>query len=112
MIYSPEFRTTYVTGNAVFHSNLKYDGSLANHNAADIVKQTKDLPTESIDKYKYLEGTSHLDPDNGLLYRVMRVEERTYKGQGKFIVAFRSQILSDGKVSSKCERDGYHIRDI
>ena len=112
MIYSPEFHTTYVTGNAVFHSNLKYDGSLAKHNAADIVKQTKDLPTESIDKYKYLEGTSHLDPDNGLLYRVMRVEERTYKGQGKFIVAFRSQILSDGKVSSKCERDGYHIRDI
>ena len=112
MIYSPEFHTTYVTGDATFHANLKYDGTLAKHNASDTVKQLDTLPEDTVDKYKYLEGTSHIDPDNGLLYKVIRVEERTYRGQGKFIVAMRAQILSDGKVSSKCEKDAYHIRDI
>ena len=78
MIYSPEFHTTYVTGDATFHANLKYDGTLAKHNASDTVKQLDTLPEDTVDKYKYLEGTSHIDPDNGLLYKVIRAEERTY----------------------------------
>ena len=112
MIYSPEFHTTYVTGNATFQANLKYDGTLSKHNASETVKESDKLPVDTVDSYKYLENTSHIDPDNGLLYKVIRVEERSYKGQGKFIVAFRAQILADGRVSTKCDKEGYHIRDI
>ena len=59
-----------------------------------------------------MEGTNHLDPDDGLLYRVMRVEEKNYRGQGTFIVAYRAQVLSDGRVSVKCDKDAFHVRDI
>ena len=75
MIYSPEFHTVYVTGNVTFHQNLRYDGSLAKYQAAETVKKDASLPIESVDRYKYLVGTSHIDPDNGLLCKVMRVEE-------------------------------------
>ena len=63
-------------------------------------------------KYKYLEGTSHIDPDNGILYKVLRVEEKNHRGQGTFIVAFRAQELKNGKLSTKCDREGIHVRDI
>ena len=112
MIYSPEFHTVYVTGNVTFHQNLRYDGSLAKYQAAETVKKDASLPIESVDRYKYLIGTSHIDPDNGLLYKVMRVEEKNYRGQGTYIVAYRAQVLSDGRISTKCDRDAYHIRDI
>jgi len=65
-----------------------------------------------VDHYKYLIGTSHVDPNNGLLYKVLRVEEKHYRGQGTFVVAYRAQVLSNGKVSTKCDKEEYHIRDI
>ena len=67
---------------------------------------------QTVEHYKYLDGTNHLDPDDGLLYRVMRVEEKNYSGQGTFIVAYRAQVLSDGRVSVKCDKDAFHVRDI
>ena len=52
-----------------------------------------------------------IDPDEGLLYKFTKVEERMYKGQGKFIVAFCAQVLPGVRVSTKCDRDGYNVRD-
>ena len=65
-----------------------------------------------MERYKYLIGTSHIDPDNGLLYKVTKVEEKNYRGQGTFIVAYRAQVLANGKLSTKCDKEGYHVRDI
>ena len=42
----------------------------------------------------------------------MRVEEKNYRGQGSYIVAYRAQVLSDGRVSVKSEKDAFHVRDI
>ena len=112
MIYSPEFHTTYVTGDATFHPNDKYDPTFAKYSAGDTAKVRDSLRTESVDRYKYLVGTSHVDPDNGLLYKVLRVEEKNYRGQGTFIVAYRAQVFPDGRVSTKCDKDAYHVRDI
>ena len=67
---------------------------------------------ESVERFKYLVGTSHIDPENGLLYKVLRVEEKNYRGQGTFIVAYRAQVMPDGRVSTKCDKDAYHVRDI
>ena len=111
LVYSPEFHTTYVSGDVLFHANHRYDGSKSDRQAGETVQDVS-TPVESVDKYKYLEGTNHLDPDDGLLYRVMRVEEKLFRGQGRYIVAYRAQVLSDGRVSTKCDRDPYHVRDV
>ena len=112
MVYSPEFHTTYVSGNVVFHQNLKYDGTLEQHCGGKSAKVKDSIPVDNLDRYKYLTGTNHIDPDNGLLYKVIRVEEKVYRGQGTYIVAYRAQVLSDGRVSTKCDKEPYHVRDI
>ena len=112
MIYSPEFHTTYVSGDVVFHPNHNYDGTMSDRQAGETASEPAAIPVQGVDQFKYLEGTNHLDPDDGLLYRVMRVEEKNYRGQGTFIVAYRAQVLSDGRVSTKCEKDAFHVRDI
>ena len=61
---------------------------------------------------KYFVGTSHIDLENGLLYKVLLVEEKNYLGQGTFIVAYRAQVLPDGRISTKCDKDAYHECDI
>ena len=35
-----------------------------------------DVPTHTLEQYKYLEGTIHLDPDDELLYKVLTVEQK------------------------------------
>ena len=112
MIYSPEFHTIYVTGNVSFQQNEKYDGRLAKHQAAETLSKDTQLPVDSVERYKYLVGTRHIDPDDGLLYKVTKVEEKHYRGQGTYVVAHRAQVMSDGRVSTKCDRDAYHVRDI
>lgn len=112
MIYSPEFHTTYVTGDAIFHPTEKYDASYAKHQAGETAKQKDTLPVDNVESFKYLVGTSHIDPENGLLYKVLRVEEKNYRGQGTFIVAYRAQVLPDGRISTKCDKDAYHECDI
>ena len=49
----------------------------------------------------YLEGTNHIDPDDGFLYEVTKVEEKTFRGQGRYIVAHHAQVLSGGRLSTK-----------
>ena len=70
------------------------------------------MPTHSIEQYRYLEGTNHVDPDDGLLYKVMSVEEKNYPGQGTLIVCYRGHVYPNGKVSMKASRDAYNVRDI
>ena len=112
-MYVPEFRTTYVSGEVTFHANERYDGTWSQKLTGDFMQPAAEsIPVESVDKYKYLVGTNRLDPDNGLLYKVTRVVEENYRNQGKFIVSFRAQVLSDGRISTKCDKDAYHIRDI
>ena len=101
-----------MSGNVTFHQSERYDGTLAQHHAGDTVRGKETLPVDSVERYKYLEGTNHIDPDNGLLYKVLRVEEKTYRGQGTYIVAYRAQVLSDGRVSTKGDKEPYHVRDI
>ena len=96
-VYTPEFHKTYVSGNIVFHQNLSYDGTLEQDCAGKSVKGNDSIPVDNVDKYKYLIGTNHIDPDNGLLYKVIRVEENAYRGQGAYIVVYRAQVLSDGR---------------
>jgi hypothetical protein len=113
MVYTPEFRTTYVSGDVTFHPNERYDGTWSNHLTGDPLNPSVNpVPVEEVEKYKYLVGTNHLDPDNGLLYKVLRVEKQNYRGQGTFIVAYRAQVLANGRISTKCDKDAYHVRDI
>ena len=112
LIYSPEFHTTYVTGEATFHPNEKYDPTYAKYSAGETAKNDVTVPVDDVEKYQYRVGTSHVDPDNGLLYKVTKVERKHYRGQGTFIVAYRAQMFPDGSVSTKCDKDGYHVRDI
>ena len=70
------------------------------------------MPTHSIEQYRYLEGTNHVDPDDGLLYKVMSVEEKNYPGQGTLIVCYRGHVYPNGKVSMQASRDAYNVRDI
>ena len=111
-LYSPEFRTIYVSGNVKFFENHRYDGSLARYHAEDVVKKDAELPVEDVSKYMYLVGTSHIDPDNGLLYKVTKVEEKLYRGQGRYIVAYRAQVFPDGRVCIKGDKEPYHVHDI
>ena len=78
MIYSPEFHTTYVTNDIIFHPDEKYDASYAKHQAGETAKQSDKLPVEGVEWFKYLVGTSHIDPENGLLYKVLSVEEKNF----------------------------------
>ena len=70
------------------------------------------LHYDNVAKYKYLEGTNHIDPDDGLLYKITSVEEKNYPGQGKYIVGYRAYVYSNGKVSVKPSKEAYHIRDL
>ena len=69
-------------------------------------------PINSLHQCKYLKFTNDLNPDDGLLYRVMRVGEKNYRVQGSFIDAYRVQVFHDDSVSTKCENDVFHVRDI
>ena len=55
MVYSPEFHTTYVSGNVTFHQSERYDGTSVQHHAGDTVRGKDTLPVDSAERYKYLE---------------------------------------------------------
>ena len=112
LIYGPEYHTIYVTGNATFDQTEKYDGRISNYQAAGTVSKGIEVPVGKLERYKYLERTDQIDPDYDLLYKVTKAEECVYRGQGKFIGAFRAQVLPGGRVSTKFDRDGYQVRDI
>ena len=112
LLYSPENNDIYVSTHVVFHENECYDGSYTDKNAESIVKSSIELPIEDVSKYKYLEGTNHIDPDDGLLYKVLQVEERNYPGHGRFIVSYRSHVFPNGKVRMKTCKEAMHVRDV
>ena len=111
LLYSPENNDAYVNTHVIFHENDTYDGSYTDKTA---IPQLFDdnIPTDDVEKFKYLEGTDHLDPDDGLLYRVLKVEERNYPGQGRFIVCFRAHVYPDGKLCMKTCKEAIHVRDV
>ena len=63
------------------------------------------MPTPSVEQYRYLEGIINLDPDDGLLYKVMSVEKNYYPDQGTLIVCDCGHAYPNGKVSMKASRD-------
>ena len=111
LLYSPEKNDIYVSTHVVFHPNHTYDGSYTEQHGFDTITNTN-VPTHSIEQYKYLEGTNHIDPDDGLLYKVISVEEKNYPGQGTLIVCYRGHVYPNGKISMKASRDAYNVRDI
>ena len=111
LFYSPEKNDIYVSTNVVFYPNHTYNGSYTDQHAFDITTRT-DVPTHSIEQYRYLEGTNHFYPDDGLLYKVFSVIEKNYPGQGTLIVCYRGHVYPNGKVSIKASRDAYNVRDI
>ena len=95
----------------MFHPNDTYDGSYTDQHGYNIIPNTN-MPTHNIEKYRYLEGTNHVDPDDGLLYKVMSLEEKNYPEQGILIGCYRGHVYPNGKVSVKASRDAYNVRDI
>ena len=69
LLYSPEKNYIYASTHVVSHPNHTYDGSYTDQHAFDITTRT-DVPTHSIEQYRYLEGTNNFDPDDGLLNNV------------------------------------------
>jgi len=51
-------------------------------------------------------------PEYGLLYKIISVEEKSYPGQGTYIVGYRAYVFPNGKVSLKPSREAYNIRDL
>ena len=76
-----------MTGNVTFDQHEKCDGSLTKHQAAETVAKDAELSVDTVDKFKYLEETNYSDPDDVLLYKVTKVEEKKFRGQGRYIVA-------------------------
>ena len=72
LMYSPKKYDIYVSTHVVFHPNHSYDGSYTDQHAFDMTTRTN-VPTHSVEQYRYLEGTNHFDPDDGLLYKVLSV---------------------------------------
>ena len=110
-LYSPEHNEFFVTTHVVFHEHDVYDMRYTDKHAEVTLKDTC-IPSESVDKFKYLEGTCHIDPDDGLLYKVLTVEEKNYPGQGRYIVCYRGHVYPNGKVCMKTARDAIHVRDV
>ena len=112
LVYSPERNELFVSTHVMFHEGYGYDGKYTDEHAYDNVMNDVNIPVENVEKYKYLEGTNHIDPDDGLLYKIISVEEKNYPGQGNFIVGYRAFVFPNGKVSLKPSKDAYNIRDL
>ena len=80
MIFSPEYHVIYITGDVVFHPNSRYDGRWSDYKTGETTNPLiENDHVDSTDKFMYLVGTNHLDPDNGLLYKITRVVEQKYR---------------------------------
>ena len=112
IVYSPERNELFVSTHVTFHENHSYDGRYTDEKAFKTINNESHLLYDDIARYKYLEGTNHIDPDDGLLYKIISVEEKNYPGQGKYIVGYRAYVYPNGKVSLKPSKEAYHIRDL
>ena len=104
LLYSPEKNVIYVSTHVVFHPNHLYDGSYTDQHAFDMTTRA-DVPTHSVEQYRYLEVTNRFDPDDGLLHKVLSVVEKNYPSPGKLIVCYRGHVYPNGKVSIKASRE-------
>ena len=59
----------------------------------------------------YVERTM-TNPDDGLMYKVLSVEEKNQPDQGTLIVCYRGHVYPNGKVSMKASRDAYNVSTI
>jgi len=112
LVYSPERNELFVSTHVTFHDAHTYDAKYSDEHGFDNATNKTSLPTACLDDFKYLEGTNHIDPDDGLLYKIISVEEKDYPGQGKFIVGYRAYVFPNGKVCMKPSKDAYHIKDL
>ena len=65
--------------------------------------------TANIEDFQYLVGTKHIDDDDMLVYKTVRVY--IHKSTG-FIVGDRVLVLKDGQTSNSAQYDPVHIRDL
>jgi hypothetical protein len=113
VVYSPERHDLFVSTHVRFHDGLPYDGRYTDEKGFDVVySKDNNVISDDVNKFMYLVGTNHVDPDDGLLYKIISVEEKKYPGQGTFIVGYRALVYPNGKVNVKTARDAYHIRDL
>ena len=63
LLYSPEKNDVYVSTDVVFHPNHAYDGFYNDQHELDMITSTK-VPAYSIEQYKYLKVTNHIDPND------------------------------------------------
>ena len=112
LLYSPERNELFVSTHVTFHEHHSYDGKYTDEHAFDNMHNASNLHYDDVAKYKYLEGTNHIDPDDGLLYKIISVEEQKYPGQGTYIVGYRAYVYPNGKVSLKPSKEAFHIRDL
>ena len=96
-------------------SECESDSSAKSHNNIELDKSANssvsmnEIPTTSVDDYKYLVGTTHRDDKDKLLYLVTKVYRQRASG---YIVADRVLILSDGSNHKIPDHLPTHVRDI
>jgi hypothetical protein len=58
------------------------------------------IPEGTVDDFKYLENTYHLDEEDGLLYKTVKVVEEYYrKLKDRYIVGYRRMVLPNGLLT-------------
>ena len=70
-----------------------------------------ELKEGTVDDFRYLENTIHVDDVDGLVYETTRVVEETYPRRGTFIVAYRRLVYRNGARGHE-EREAIHVRDL
>ena len=65
----------------------------------------------TVEDFKHLVGTHHLDSDDGVLYITVEVLERKFP-EGYFIVGLRRPYLARGLDTARHAPEAVHIRDI
>ena len=88
VVYSPERHDLFVSTHVRFHDGLPYDGRYTDEKGFDVVySKDNNVISDDVNKFMYLVGTNHVDPDDGLLYKIISVEEKKYPGQGTLLSA-------------------------
>ena len=106
-VYIPRSREYIVNGSVKFCYDCNLPGSLLDQAGAS----AKELRTAHLSSYEHLIGKNHIDPDDGLLYKTVKVAEEKVGGRGYLIVGYRSRLYPNGKLG-KPERESIHIEDI
>ncbi|NBO66762.1 MAG: hypothetical protein EBU88_18285, partial [Acidobacteria bacterium] len=110
IFYRPLYRDYVTSVHAVF-APVTPQGSTSSPVSVDMTNS--DVPEGKVEDFQYLEGTYHLDEEDGLLYTTLWVaEEVLNRRRDRFIVGFRCLVMPHGGLSDKCDNEPVHIRDI